>query len=198
MKILTSALVLFLLAVFVSAQNSSALPDVTVLQNKWRIDLYNPALDKDPLAASKEHQQEVRQQQANAQENENRKRQGESALPPVIPKSAGDTGASRLTAFYIYELKVKNNGQQEIRTLTWEYVFCEPGTAQEVGRLQFVSKVGMRPGTTKNVIVRSTASPTGTIDATKAGKKPRDQYSEKIVIRSITYADGSVWSSASN
>src|SRR5678815_2386122 len=99
--------------------------------------------DKDPLAASKEHQQEVRQQQANAQENENRKRQGEPALPPVIPKSEADSGASRLTVFYIYELKVRNTGRQEIRTLTWEYVFCEPGTAQEVGRLQFVSKVSM-------------------------------------------------------
>jgi len=198
MKILASALVLFLLAVCASGQASSAQPDVTVLQNKWRIDLYNPALDKDPLAASKEHQQEVRQQQANAQENENRKRQGEPALPPVIPKSTGDTGASRLTAFYIYELKVRNTGRQEIRTLTWEYIFCEPGTTREVGRLQFVSKVGMRPGTTKNIVVRSTASPTGTIDATKAGKKPRDQYSEQIVIRSIEYADGSVWSTASN
>jgi hypothetical protein len=198
MKILTSALVLFLFAVCASAQNSSAPTDVTVLQNKWRIDLYNPALDKDPLAASKEHQQEVRQQQANAQENENRKRQGEPALPPVIPKSAGDSGAGRLTAFYIYELKVRNSGRQEIRTLTWEYIFFEPGTTREVGRLQFVSKVSMKPGTTKNLTVRSKDSPTGTLDATKAGKKERDQYSEQVVIRSIEYADGSVWSSASN
>jgi hypothetical protein len=169
-----------------------------VLQSKWRIDLYNPALDKDPLAASKEHQQEEHQQQANVQENENRKRQGEPALPPVIPKSGADTGGSRLTAFYIYELKIRNTGQKEIRTLTWEYVFFEPGTTQEVGRLQFVSKVGLRPGTTRNVVVRSKDSPTGTVDATKAGKKPSDQYSEQIVIRSIGYADGSVWSSASN
>ena len=72
MKILASALVLFLLAVCASGQASSAQPDVTVLQNKWRIDLYNPALDKDPLAASKEHQQEEIQQQAAARANENR------------------------------------------------------------------------------------------------------------------------------
>ena len=198
MKILASALVLFLLAVCASGQASSAQPDVTVLQNKWRIDLYNPALDKDPLAASKEHQQEVRQQQANAQENENRKRQGEPALPPVIPKSAADSGASPLTAFYIYELKVRNTGRQEIRTLTWEYVFFEPGTTREVGRLQFVSKVSMKPGATKSLVVRSKDSPTGTLEASKAGKKPSEQYSEQIVIRSIVYADGSVWSLPSN
>src|SRR6476469_305734 len=126
MKILSSALVLFLIAVSTSAQTSSASPDVTVLQNKWRIDLYNPALDKDPLAASKEHRQEEIQQQAAARENENRIRHGEPALPPVVRNSAPDTGDHRLTAFYVYELKVRNTGAREIRTLTWEYVFLEP------------------------------------------------------------------------
>ena len=81
MKIVASGLVLFLIAACASAQSSSAPPDVTVLQNKWRTDLYNPALDKDPLAASKEHQQEEIQQQAAARENENRIRRGEPALP---------------------------------------------------------------------------------------------------------------------
>ncbi|HJX93228.1 MAG TPA: hypothetical protein VJ372_22225 [Pyrinomonadaceae bacterium] len=198
MKILSSALVLFLFAVCASAQSSSAPPDVTVLQNKWRIDLYNPALDKDPLAASKEHQQEEIQQQAAARENENRIRHGEPALPPVVRKSAPDTGDHRLTAFYVYELKVRNTGQQEIRTLTWEYVFFEPGTTREMGRLRFVSKVDMRPGTTKHLVVRSKASPTGSLDAAKAGKNTRDQYSEQVVIRSLEYADGSVWSSVAN
>lgn len=201
MKILSSGLVLFLFAVSASAQGAqplSAPPDVTVLQHKWRIDLYNPALDKDPLTATKEHQQEEREQQSVAAANENRVRQGEPALPPVVRKSAPDTGASRLATFYAYELKVRNTGRQEIRTLTWEYVFFEPGTTQELGRLRFVSKVSMKPGTTRQLVVRSRESPTGTIDATKAGKKPRDQYSERVVIRSIGYADGSVWSAASN
>ena len=198
MKILTSALVLFLFAVCASAQASSGPPDVTVLQNKWRIDLYNPALDKDPLAPVKEHQQEEIRQQEVARQNENRARQGEPTLPPVIRKSPPETGDRRLKAFYVYELKVRNTGRQEIRTLTWEYVFFEPGTTREVGRLRFVSKVGMRPGTAKNLVVRSTASPTGTIDATKAGKKPRDLYSGQVVIQGIGYADGSVWSSVSH
>jgi hypothetical protein len=101
MKILSSALVLFLIAVCASAQSSSAPPDVTVLQNKWRTDLY-PALDKDLLAASKEHQQEEIQQQAAARENENRIRHGEPALPPVVRKPEPDTGDNRLTAFYVH------------------------------------------------------------------------------------------------
>jgi hypothetical protein len=199
MRILSSGLVLFLFAVCASAQGAqapSAPPDITVLQSKWRIDLYNPALDKDPLAASKAQQQEELQRQAAAEANENRSRQGEPALPPVVRKSAPETKASRLKTIYIYELKVRNTGQQEIRILTWEYFFFEPGTTQEVGRLQFVSKVSMKPGQTRNIVVRSTEAPAGTINATKAGKNARDQYSEQIVIRKVGYADGSVWSSA--
>ena len=200
MKILSSALLLFLFAVCAAAQGaqaSSAPPDVKVLESKWRIDLYNPALDKDPLAPSKARQQEERNQQDVARENENRVRQGEPALPPVVRQSGSETGTtSRLKAFYIYELKVKNTGRQEIRTLIWEYVFLEPGTTQEVGRRQFASKVGMKPGSTKHLVVHSSESPSGTINAARAGKNPRDQYSEQIVIRTIEYADGSVWSSA--
>jgi len=199
MRILSSGLVLFLFAVCASAQGaqaSSVPPDITVLQSRWRIDMYNPALDKDPLAASKEQQQEELQRQAAAEANENRIRQGEPALPPVVRKSAPEAKASRLKAIYVYELKVRNTGQQEIRTLTWEYVFFEPGTTQGVGRLQFVSKVSMKPGQTRNIVVRSTEAPAGTINATKAGKNARDQYSEQIVIRKVGYADGSVWSSA--
>jgi hypothetical protein len=197
MKLLSSALVLFLFAICASAQTSPAPPDVKVLESKWRIDLYNPALDKDPLAASKAHQEEERQQQAAAEANENRVRQGEPVLPPVVRKSAPDTGTGRLKVFYVYELKIKNTGRQEIRILTWEYVFFEPGTTREVGRLQFVSKVSMKPGATSHVVIRSTESPAGTINAATAGKHPRDQYSEQIVIRSIEYADGSVWSLSS-
>ena len=197
MKVLSSGLVLFLVAICALAQASPTPPDVTVLQIKWRIDKYNPALEKDPLAPSKERQQEELDQKAAAQENENRARQGEPALPPSVPKRAPETGAGRLSLIYIYEMKVRNTGRKEIRTLTWEYVFFEPGTTRELGRLQMTSQVSIKPGTTRHLVVHTKSSPTGSIDATKAGKKPRELYSEQVVIRSIAYADGSVWSAAS-
>ncbi|HEX3082958.1 MAG TPA: hypothetical protein VHP99_00405 [Pyrinomonadaceae bacterium] len=198
MKILSSGLMLFLFAVGVWAQASSTHPEVSVLEHKWRIDLYNPALDKDPLAPSKQRQEDERQQESTARANENRIRQGEPALPPVVRQSSADTGGTgRLKVTYVYELKIKNTGRKEIGTLTWEYVFSEPDTTHEVGRLQFVSKVSIRPGATRHIFVHATESPSGTINAARAGKKARDQYSEQIVIRTIAYTDGSVWSSGS-
>ena len=198
MKIPCSALVLVLFAFGAAAQTSSGSPDVTVLQNKWRFEVHNPALDKDPFEPNKARQEEEQQQKDIAEQNENRAKQGEPALPPSSRQPAPGTGNGRLSVVYVYEVKVKNSGRKDIRTLTWDYVFFEPGTAQEVGRRQFVREVNMRPGTTRNLIVRTKSSPTGTLAATKAGQKPRDQYLERVVIRRIEYADGSVWRAASN
>ena len=201
MKVPCSMLALFLFALCASAQvlpNPSARPKVTVIQKKWRIDVRNPASEKDPFKAIKEHQQEVIEQRGDARENENRIQQGEPTLPPRVRVPSPETGARGLSVTYVYELKVRNTGEKRIRTLNWEYVFFEPGTEREVGRRRFVSKVSIMPGSTRNVVSRSASSPTGTIEATKAAKKLRAQYSEQVVIRSVEYADGSVWRAASN
>src|SRR6266513_2239177 len=133
MKFLTSGLLLFLFAVCAAAQPSSVPPDVTVVENKWSIDKYNPALDKDPLSASKERQLEETQQTSAARDNENRIRQGEPVLPPVVRQPTPEGGSGKLSLTYVYEIKVRNSGQKEIRQLVWEYVFYEPGTTVEVG-----------------------------------------------------------------
>lgn len=201
MKVPGSMLMLVLFVLCASAQTPSKLsagPEVTVLQKKWRMDVRNPALEKDPLWPNKQREQEEALQREDARENENRIRMGEPTLPPRVRVPRPDRGPRRLWVTYIYEVKVRNTGVKEIRTLTWEYEFFEPGTERLVGRLRIVSNVNISPGKTRNVLVRTTSSPTGTVDATKAGKKPQDQYSERVVIRSVSYADGSVWQATSN
>ena len=195
MKILYSGVVLFLFAITASAQTTSAQADVVVLQDKWRFEVRNPALEKDPLSASKEHQRDEAAQKATDRQNENRTRQGETLLPPPVRQSSPDTGDNRLSVAYIYEFKFKNTGTKKITSLTFEYLFFEPGTSQQVGRLRFEKLVTMKPGSTKNLVVRTASSPTGTLDANKANKKSREQYSTQVLIRSIEYADGSIWRS---
>jgi hypothetical protein len=200
MKVLGSMLVVVLFALSASAQvlsDPSATPRVAVIQKNWRIEVRNPALERDPLKPNKERQQEEIDLKGDARENENRINQGLPALPPRVRVSAPESGAHGLSVTYIYEVKVRNTGQKPISTITWEYLFFEPGTEREVGRRRFVNKVTIGPGRTRNLSIRSAMPPTGSIDATKAGKKPRDHYSEKIVIQSLAYADGSVWQLAS-
>jgi hypothetical protein len=196
MKVPCSIFLLFFLGICASTEAVSNPPDgpgLKVMEKKWRIEVRNPALEKDPLEPNKRREQEVIDQKAVAKQNESRVQQGLPALPPPVRVRAPERRARGLLVTYIYEVKVTNTGEKKIRTLTWEYIFFEPGTEREVGRRQFVSKVSISPGRTTNVVMRSKTSPTGTVDATKADKKSGDQYSEQIVIRSVGYADGSSW-----
>lgn len=200
MKFLSLVLLLFIFTQCAAAQalsNPSELPKVTVIQKKWHIEVRNPALDKDLFKSIKEREQEESKRRDLDKQNEIRAQQGMPTVTPPMRGPAPETGDRGLSVTYIYEVKVRNTGEKEIRTLTWEYVFYEPGMEREVGRRRFVSKLSIRHGKTRNLIMRSSSSPTGTIDATKAGKKPRDHYAEQVVIQRIEYADGSVWQAVS-
>jgi hypothetical protein len=194
-------LVLLLLALSASAQtlsNPSAGSGVTVIQKKWRMDVRNLALEKDPIETMKEREAEERRRQETDRLNEIRRQQGMRTSTPGVRPPTPDKGASGFSVTYIYEVKVRNTGAKQIRAITWEYVFFDPGTKEEVGRQRFESPVSISPGKTRNVVMRSPSPPTGTIDAAKAGKKTRDLYSEEVVIKSVEYADGSVWQATSN
>jgi hypothetical protein len=99
---------------------------------------------------------------------------------------------------YLYEAKFMNTGERKIRKLVWEYVFFEPGTQNEVGRRQIESKVSINPGKIGSVAVRSASPPSGIVSVSQTGKKPQEQYSEQVVIKSIEYDDGSVWQRPAN
>ena len=196
MRVLCS--ILFLLPLCVSAQTlpgSTAEPGVTVVQMKWRMDVHNPALDNDSNRIMKEREEQRRK--AEERLNEALAERGMPAKTSTVPSTASATEARGLRITYVYEVKVTNAGVKGIRKLAWDYVFFEPGTETEVGRRRFISKVNIGPGKTRNVAVRLASSPTGTVSAKNAGKKPRDQYSEKIVIQGVEYADGSVWQAVS-
>ena len=199
--LLCPALLLCLLPVSLSAQALSDKPEtqpVTVMQMKWRYKLNIPGLDDDPLRANSEHSQAERDMKDTIRLNGIRGRQG---LPPEVPPvrvRAPEKGDGRPSTVYTYDVKVRNNGTKTIRTLVWDYVFFEPGTEQEVGRRRFVSKTSIRPGNATSLTARSMIPPTGAIDATKAGKKNREQYLERVVIQSVEYVDGSTWKAIQN
>lgn len=191
MKVL--CLMLFLFPFALAQTNQSTGSNVTVIQKKWRMDVRNPALDQNPITAMKEREgQEQRRKDAERMNDELSER-GMPTKTSTVPAPASGKAQRGLSITYLYEVKVTNTGKKGIRKLVWDYVFFEHGTETEVGRRQFVNEVGISPGKTRNVVFRSTSSPTGTVDAKNAGKKQTDQYSEKVVIQGVEYADGSVW-----
>lgn len=196
MRLLCSMLVLFSLSSVASSQAPSDKTDgsnVTVIQKKWHIDVRNPKLDRDPIADMNERDRAERARIATQRTNDILGEQGMPAPTMTVPDAARGARPPGVQVTYVYELKLTNTAAKTIRTLIWEYVFFEPGTEKEVGRRRFVSKVNIGPGKTTNLVARAVAPPTNTIAASRAGKKPREQYSEQIVIQSVQYDDGSIW-----
>lgn len=196
MKFLCPLFIVFLCVVGVSAQASidvPSAPKLEVMQKKWRLEVRNPALDEDPFRAVDQHNREESDRRENIRQNEIRAKMGKPAqLPPTYTRR-NEPVPRDPWAEYVYEVKLKNVGEKAIRTVTWEYVFSEPDTQKEAGRQQFITKVTIDAGKTKNLVARSASPPTQTVDATKTDKKMRDRYAEQIVIVSVEYVDGTTW-----
>lgn len=202
MKVLRIAALMCLLAGFASAQGVAAptaaaavsgdAPDVKVLKNKWRRQVRHPALDEDPFRAGQVATDMQQDKRETIRSNVINKQLGRdpAPLPNGQPALVSSTGPSPT---YVYEVKIMNTGTKTIRTLVWEYMFFDPDTQQEVGRHLYKSRVDLRPGKSRMVDGISLSPQTRTVDVAKTGKKLEQQYSERVVIQHIEYADGSSW-----
>lgn len=200
MKIICSLLLLFSLVSHIFAQSAATdeiSPNVAVVQNKWHSEVRIPALNDDPLRAHKELEKANREREE-AENQQRMTKQRQRPEPTPIPTRPPQRRNTDTWVLYTYEAKVRNDGQKDIQSLIWDYVFYEKGTEKEVGRLRFKSKAGIAPGKIKNLVIHSLSPPTDSIDAKIVAKQAREEYTERIVIQQIQYEDGSVWQTSVN
>jgi hypothetical protein len=195
MKFLYLSLLLFLLPQAISAQNSTSTtsPNVTIVKKVWYMEVNNPAFEKSPFGAVDEMQQLNRDRRAVRKENERRIKRGLPALRTPVSTRQSQQGNLESPNIYTYKLKIKNDGDKEIKSLIWDFVFYEFGTTNEVGRIQFEYKITIGSGKTKDLAISTEIPPSETINVKETGKKLRDQYTDQVIFQSIEYSDGSVW-----
>ncbi|HYJ45837.1 MAG TPA: hypothetical protein VEV81_04415, partial [Pyrinomonadaceae bacterium] len=175
-------------------------PDVAVLQKSWRSEVRYPRVEAalsntsdDVFRPNDEHNEDVRAQKEANRINNARVKQGETVLVRASPQRLPPPSDTTPVTFYIYSLKVRNNGEKTIRSIVWEYIFVDPETLDEVGHHRSLAKVKIGSGKTENLVERSDAPPIGVVDVGKAGKDARNRYTERIVIQRIEYSDGTFW-----
>jgi hypothetical protein len=197
MKYLYLIILLLLLTANASMQTLSNPSELSVLKKKWRITSVNPSnsmLNEDPFQAINETNQAIQDHKDNIRINEIRKRQGKPPEPRLVRTKTPEAKApEKISTFYTYQIKVQNNGIRIIKKVVWEYVFFDSTTKLEVGRHQFVNDTNLKPNETDNFVMKLLSPPTSVINANNTGKKISDLYIEQINIKSIQYADGSVW-----
>lgn len=201
MKYLYLLILLLLLTPETSAQTASDSSGLLVLEKKWRIDSMSApdALTyEDPFRANNEIRQTNQERKDNARENAIRQKLGvRLQAPPLTKKAVEVQERNEVSTSYSYQIKVQNKGTKTIQLVTWEYVFNNSTTNEEVGRHTFTSKTNLKPSEVDKLVIKLFAPPTRIIDAKDAGKKKSNLYVEQINIKGIQYTDGSIWEAAS-
>lgn len=183
--------VLFLLlgTVTMSAQEPAGVEVVKASWSKVRI-----GWERDPFAGPLENFDEMRSRAR----NERRVAQGGGERAKREAKAdeanlAKQREKSPPKYYFIYKTKIKNNHTSAITQIDWDHVFYERDTDNELGRQQFTSDEQIGPGKTKELTVTLTSPPTHTVSVTSLNLEERKQFTEKIVLMRIKYADGHVW-----
>ena len=180
-----------------SAQTASDSPGLLVLQKKWSInanDSLSSMLNTDPFQANDETRQAIQDRKNDLRDNAIRRKQGLPLEPPRVRiKQPEVQTPNEVSTSYTYQIKVQNNGTKTIQLVTWEYVFTNSTTNEEVGRHTFTSKTNLKPNEVDKLVIKLFAPPTRIIDAKDTGKKKSNLYVEQINIKSIQYTDGSIW-----
>ena len=102
--------------------------------------------------------------------------------PDPIPES--DT--------FQYKLEVQNPTAVSIRSLVWDYVFKDPYSGEEIGRVRFLSPERIKPGAKKR-LQGFTVIPPANVISTAALREGGRISSEFVEIIQIRFSDKSVW-----
>ncbi len=94
---------------------------------------------------------------------------------------------------FLYELKIKNSGGENIRSFIWEYRDSKETAPPDSPVRRFLCSEKIKAGDTKTLRIFSSLPPSNVVDAAAVKNKSVTNYALNIVINRIEYADGTVW-----
>ena len=94
---------------------------------------------------------------------------------------------------YLYSMEIRNSGANAIKALTWDYIFDEPDSKQEMGRITLGNFEKITTNSKKLLQVRSRSSPPRVVTTTGLAKDVRSPFDEPVAIKCVLYKDGTVW-----
>lgn len=94
---------------------------------------------------------------------------------------------------FVYRVRIRNHGLKMIRAIEWDYIFVDRVTQTEAARHHFQSEENIRPDKRKTLLEYSMAPPTKVISARVLLQAEANSFIEKVIIKRVTYEDGSIW-----
>lgn len=102
------------------------------------------------------------------------------------------TGTNPPRQIYVYSAEILNAGPGDINALSWDYLFTDPMTHNELKRQTGFSVGKIHVNQKKKLLIRTPSSPPKVISAgsMNANGSPFDEH---VSIQCILFADGSFW-----
>ncbi len=172
-----------------AAENQSGAEVVKSSWNKVRI-----GWERDPFGGPLENFDEMRSRARNERRvatggGERAKREAKADEANIAAQR--DKAPPRY--YFIYKAKIKNNSTSAVVELDWDYVFFERGTENELGRREFTTDEQIGPGKVRELTVTTLSPPTRTVSLSSLNLGEHDQFTERIQLVRVKYADGRVW-----
>ena len=188
-----ATLALLLLTSSVMAQTaaeSTQPPNLTILQKSW---VKEDAVSSDSLGRNEDLMRQVRAEKAVIERRDQSlpNQPTQEAMP--IPGRTRLGSITGIDPYYVYRIKIRNDGAKTITRIYWEYQFVDPGTQQLMGTRRFFSKLKLKPGESRRIAAFSRRQPAVLVSANQLDKKYQDQFEEKLIIHRIHYSDGTAW-----
>ena len=112
-------------------------------------------------------------------------------LLPIDPTpKATETDLPR--QIYVYSAKILNAGPRDIQALSWDYLFSDPVTHDELKRETGFSVGKIQVNQKRKLRIRTPSSPPKVISA-GAMNPNGSPFDEHVSIQCILFADGSFW-----
>jgi hypothetical protein len=108
----------------------------------------------------------------------------------IIPAEAAEPKkASPRPSYFQYMVKLKNLNPHAIRFVVWEYVFKDPVSGNEFGRVRFRSEASIKPGQTKELQGYTRVPPTTVVSVRALQGKKGKAAGESVEIVRVLYAN---------
>jgi hypothetical protein len=101
--------------------------------------------------------------------------------------------AGSLSYFYLYTMKIRNDGAKSIKAVAWEHVFNDPVHLNELARRHLTGFKNIDVNGTETLRAKLPSPPSNVVSAEGLEHNSHSPFVERVLIRCILYRDGSFW-----
>jgi hypothetical protein len=100
---------------------------------------------------------------------------------------------ARMPMFYVYSLKIRNDGPKTIQAVAWDYIFIDATTKAVLGNHQFLSYSSAKPAQIVTLQIAQRTRPRTVVQAGNVAKEAGPKVVERADIQCVLYDDETTW-----